>query len=208
MCRETFPLPPWGGVYRLPFPQAWAVHATGMGLKGGLFVLDPGIRKCGLWIGLRQEQLAGVLACLLGRRNELCHSSLGCMGVVASFRLRDSSLAVHSQPEPSASGQVTRVPRLALGLEVFLVGFGPVLLGSFTETWSGTARRNQRAPSQSHPLWMLAEHRVGRGCVVTCVCVLTKSAWRPPSCLSCIGFQQTPFPISVKFRGAGSYIKT
>lgn len=89
---------------------------------------------------------ACLLACLLGRRNKLCHSSMGCMGVVASFHLRDDLLAVLSHLEPSESGQVARVPRLALGLEGFLVGFGPVLLGSFTETWSGTAPRNQRAP--------------------------------------------------------------
>lgn len=68
------------------------------------------------------------------------------MGVVASFRLPDGLLAVHSQLEPSASGPVTRASRLALGLEVSLVGFGPVLLGSFTETWSGTAPRNQWVP--------------------------------------------------------------
>lgn len=96
--------------------------------------------------GFETRTASRVLACVLGRRNKLCHSSLGCMGVVASFHLRDDLLAVLSHLEPSESGQVTRVPRLALGLEVFLVGFGPVLLGSFTETWSGTAPSNQRPP--------------------------------------------------------------
>lgn len=41
-------------------------------------------------------------------------------------------LAVHSQLEPSASGPTTG--RLALGLEIFLVGFGPEFLGSFHRT--------------------------------------------------------------------------
>lgn len=54
-----------GGCIDCPSPRHGLFHAAKMGLKGGLFVLGPRIIKCGLWMDLRQEQLAGVLACLL-----------------------------------------------------------------------------------------------------------------------------------------------
>lgn len=63
--RDNLPLP-WGGCIDCPSPRHGLFHAARMGLKGGLFVLGPRIIKCGLWMGLRQEQLAGVLACLGG----------------------------------------------------------------------------------------------------------------------------------------------
>lgn len=65
-CAERHPPLPWGGgCIDCPSPRHGLFHAAKMGLKGGLFVLGPRIIKCGLWMGLRQEQLAGVLACLL-----------------------------------------------------------------------------------------------------------------------------------------------
>lgn len=134
---------------------------------------------------------------------------MGCMGVVASFHLRDDLLAVLSHLEPSESGQVARVPRLALGLEVFLVGFGPVLLGSFTETWSGTAPRNQWAPlAKPSPMDAGGTQKGGRDCVVN-LCLCLDQACIETTFLSKRHRLPTdPFPVSVKFRGTSSYIRT